>query len=109
MQCQTWNRCLMHRMTNQGLRVFVDINIPRAHLLGRDLRLEDVKAKGNKMFAEEQIFWWLGVALLIMNDWNACRSMGCHIPQLVDYITKTVCACNTAIRMSYSSQCKLHN
>jgi hypothetical protein len=90
-------------MSNQGLCVFVDVNIPRVHLLGRDFRLRDMKAKGNKLFAEQQIFRWLGVALLIMNNWNTCRSMRPHIPHRVDHIMKTASACNTATTVSYSS------
>jgi hypothetical protein len=60
----------MHRMGNQGRCVFVDINIPWAHLLGRDLRLRDVKAKANKLFAEEQIFRWLWTAGIRVVPWG---------------------------------------
>jgi hypothetical protein len=81
----------------------VDVNIPRVHLLGRDLRLRDVKAKGNKLFAEQQTFRWLRVALLIMNDWNTCRTVGSHIQHRVDYIMKTASACKTATTTSYIS------
>lgn len=60
-----------------------------------------MKTKGKKLFAEQQAFRWLGVALLIMNDWSTCRSTGL-IFLAEGLYCETVSACNTAITLSYS-------